>query len=158
MQKAYMNANNNRLPIEDEVDVISVGTSFIRFLEIAEILNKPVAVVTDSDGDVEAIKNKYEKYLGDNAKPQIQICFDHTVDSGELVIGKGKRPFNYNTLEPKLLKVNKLKKLNTIFGTDYKMDDEMHKYMKNQKTECALKIFDTDESIIFPEYILQAIR
>lgn len=158
VQKAYMNANNNRLPIEDEVDVISVGTSFIRFLEIAEILNKPVAVVTDSDGDVEAIKNKYEKYLGDNAKPQIQICFDHTVDSGELVIGKGKRPFNYNTLEPKLLKVNKLKKLNTIFGTDYKMDDEMHKYMKNQKTECALKIFDTDESIIFPEYILQAIR
>lgn len=153
-----MNANNNRLPIEDEVDVISVGTSFTRFLEIAELLNKPVAVVTDSDGDIEAIEKKYAKYLGNNAKPQIQICFDDTVDSGELVIGKAKHRFNYNTLEPKLLKVNKLKKLNTIFETDYKSDDEMHRYMKNHKTECALKIFKTDEDIIFPEYILQAIR
>jgi putative ATP-dependent endonuclease of OLD family len=158
VQKAYMIENNGRLPIEDEIDVISVGTSFLRFLEIAELLNKPVAVITDNDGDVEALRNKYKDYLGENAKPHINICFDKNVDSGDLVIGKDKRPFNYNTLEPKLLKVNGLKKLNKVFNTDYISDNDMHKYMKNNKTECALKIFETKEPINFPEYILQAIR
>ena len=35
VQKAYMRNNNGRLPIQDGIDVISVGTSFLRFLELA---------------------------------------------------------------------------------------------------------------------------
>jgi putative ATP-dependent endonuclease of the OLD family len=101
------------------------------------------------------LKKKYENYLGDNSKDHINIFFDATVDSGDLEIG-GKK-FNYNTLEPKFLKVNSLEKLNTIFGTTYGAVDELHKYMKSNKTECALKIFDTAEHIDFPEYILDAI-
>jgi putative ATP-dependent endonuclease of OLD family len=158
VQKAYMLQNNGRLPIEDEIDVISVGTSFLRFLEIADLLNKPVAVVTDNDGDVEAVNEKYKTYHGKNAKAHIQICFDNTVDNGKLVIGKMKNPFNYNTLEPKILKVNSLEKLNKIFGTEYTVVDDMHKYMKSNKTECALKIFDTKGTITFPDYLLKAIR
>jgi len=46
------------LPIEDEVDVISVGNSFLRFLEIAEKIKKSVVVVTDNDGNVESLKKK----------------------------------------------------------------------------------------------------
>ncbi|MED1746655.1 ATP-dependent nuclease [Brevibacillus borstelensis] len=156
VQKAYMLENNGRLPIEDEIDVISVGTSFLRFLEIADQLNKPVSVVTDNDGDLEAINKKYDNYLDKNAKSYIQICFDSTVDKGDLKLSNG--PFNYNTLEPKLLKANGLKKLNKIFGTKYTSVDEMHKFMKTNKTECALKIFETKESITFPDYILEAIR
>ena len=66
----------------------------------------------------------------------------------------GDKSFNYNTLEPKMLKVNGLKKLNTILGTTYKTEDELHKHMKEHKTDCALKIFDTKEKIDFPQYIL----
>ncbi|GFN30446.1 ATP-dependent nuclease [Paenibacillus xylaniclasticus] len=157
IQKAYMLNNDGKLPIQDEIDVISVGTSFLRFLEIAELLEKPIAVVTDNDGDLEAIYKKYDKYLGSNAKAHIKICFDSTVDKGNLKLKNGSL-FNYNTLEPKLLKANGLKKLNSIFGTDIKEIDEMHKYMKNNKTECALKIFDTEESVIFPDYLLEAIK
>ncbi|WP_372631978.1 ATP-dependent endonuclease [Cohnella sp.] len=156
VQKAYMCANEGKLPIQNEIDVISIGTSFLRFLEIAKLLNKPVTVVTDNDGDIDALKKKYKNYLGDNAKENIKICFDDEVDEGNLVIGKN--PFNYNTLEPKLLKVNNLDKLNTIFETDYTHHDDMHKYMKSKKTECALKVFETEELIVFPEYILEAIR
>jgi hypothetical protein len=29
--------------------------------------------------------------------------------------------------------------------------------MKTNKTECAIKIFDTEEEIIIPEYILESI-
>jgi putative ATP-dependent endonuclease of OLD family len=36
VQRAFMDANNGLLPIENGIDVISVGTSFLRFLEVAE--------------------------------------------------------------------------------------------------------------------------
>jgi putative ATP-dependent endonuclease of OLD family len=157
VQKAYMISNAGKLPIQDEIDVISVGTSFLRFLEIAVLINKPVTVVTDNDGDVEAVNRKYSDYLGDNVKEGIKICFDPIVDEGDLHIGKNN-PFNYNTLEPKLLKVNELSKFNTIFGTEYTDVDDMYKFMKSKKTDCALKIFETAESVVFPEYIADAIR
>jgi putative ATP-dependent endonuclease of OLD family len=156
IQKAYMLQNNGKLPIEDEIDVISVGVAFKRFLEIAEKINKEVVVVTDSDGDIEAVNTKYENYLGTNTKPNIKICFDSTVDIGNLMIGT--KPYNYNTLEPKILKSNSLSKLNIIFGTSYATEDELRKYMKSNKTECALKIFDTQEEIVFPDYIMEAIK
>ncbi len=157
IQKAYMKAYGGKLPIENGIDVISVGTAFLRFLEVAEKLNKSVSVVTDNDGDVGAVQTKYENYLGANAKLNIAICFDTTVDSGALVIGAKNKPFNYNTLEPKILKENGRDKMNTILGTDYANDDDLHKYMKANKTECALKIFETTGEIKFPQYILEAI-
>src|SRR5690606_4836280 len=104
VQKAYMTANGGRLPIEDGIDVISVGVSFLRFLEIAEKLGKRVSVVTDNDGNVEAPEKKYSNYLGSNSKKGISICYDSIVDEGEFKVGNKR--FNYNTLEPKLVKAN----------------------------------------------------
>ncbi len=156
VQKAYKDTNSGTLPIENGIDVISVGTSFLRFLEIAEKINKSVVVVTDNDGKPDVLKAKYKDYLGENAKDSIKICYDEEVDTGELVLDSTK--FNYNTLEPKLLKVNSLELLNKVFSKTYVDDDEMHKYMKNNKTECALKIFDSTEEITFPQYISDAIN
>ena len=155
VQKAYQ-VKKGKLPIENGVDVISVGTSFLRFLEIAEKIQKQVAVVTDNDGNAEALKKKYENYLGNNAKDFVKICFDEIVDTGNLEIN-GKK-FNYNTLEPKIFKVNDRNKLNTILGTSYNTDDELHRHMKANKTECALRFFDTKEDFTFPQYILDAIN
>ena len=118
VQKAYMQKNEGKLPIQNGIDVISVGTSFLRFLEIAEKMKRLVAVVTDNDGDVEALKNKYLNYLEANSKANIQICFDDTIDEGNLIINK--KAFNYNTLEPKFLKVNGIEKVNKILGTSRK--------------------------------------
>jgi len=156
LQKAYMLENKGKLPIEDEIDVISVGNSFLRFLEIAEKIYKPVVVVTDNDGDIEAVRKKYENYLGNKAKFHIKIRFDNTVDSGDLILGT--KPFNYNTLEPKMVKVNSLQNFNKILETDFNCLDDLHKYMKQNKTECALKVFDTKEELKFPDYIIEAIK
>lgn len=158
LQKAYMAENDGKLPIQDQVDVISVGTSFLRFLEIAAALQISVVVVTDNDGDVKALEQKYADYLGANAKPTIKICYDNVVDTGSLSIG-GK-PYNYNTLEPKLLKANgdDIALFNRILGTTYADADDLRKYMKHHKTECALAIFDTDEDVVFPAYIMEAIK
>lgn len=152
VQKAFMLNNDGKLPIEKGVDVISVGTSFLRFLEIAEKIGTNVAVVTDNDGNVEAVKNKYKNYLDDNVKQNIKICFDADVDTGNI------QDFNYNTLEPKFLKANSREALNKIFQTAYQSDDDLQKYMKANKTECALKIFETQETLNFPQYILDAIK
>ena len=158
VQKAYMSKNNNRLPIEDQIDIISVGISFLRFLELATVLNLNVVVVTDNDGDIVALEKKYENFINANKKDNIKICYDEIVDSGPLVIGQ--KPYNYNTLEPKLLKANNndVTLFNSILGTEFKTIDELQKYMKHHKTETALAIFDTTEDIEFPQYILEAIK
>jgi len=156
IQKAYMQLNEGRLPIQDGIEVISVGTSFLRFLEIADLLKKNIVIVTDNDGDIDAIDKKYSNYLGSNAKDYVKICVDKTVDTGNLKIGNNC--YNYNTLEPKLLKANGLAKLNRIFGTDYTDEDELRKFMNHNKTECSLKVFESTEMVEMPKYILEAIR
>lgn len=155
VQRAYLD-KYGRLPIEDEIDVISVGTSFLRFLEIAVALEKLATVVTDTDWSKEALEKKYADYLGENKKDNISICYDSEIDEGELEIG-GK-PFNYNTLEPKILKANDRATLNEIFETDFQTDDELRKYMKAHKTDCALKIFNAEQKINYPDYILESFK
>ena len=158
VQKAYMNQNNGKLPIYDQVDVISVGTSFLRFLEIAEKLDLEVAVVTDNDGSVDSIEKKYDNYIGLKKKSNIKICYDNIVDKGDLCIGDKK--FNYNTLEPKLLKANdnNISLFEEILGENFTTIDDLYKYMKNNKTDVALAIFNTKKDVKFPDYILEAIK
>lgn len=150
IQKAYLIAKGI-LPIEDGVEVISVGTSFLRFIEIADRLQKKVAIATDNDGDVDALKKKYKDYIGVNAKPNISICYDDVIDSGAL------DDFNYNTLEPKLLKANGLSLINKVLETNFTSEDELRRYMKAHKTESALKVFDYTGEIKFPDYLIKAI-
>ncbi|CAO3453654.1 FIG131328: Predicted ATP-dependent endonuclease of the OLD family [Azospirillum argentinense] len=152
VQRAYMDANGGRLPIQDGIDVISVGTAFLRFLELAEALKIPVAVVTDNDGDTTAVERKYAFYKESGT---VRICFDPIVDTGYLTI-KGK-PYNYNTLEPKLLKANDRSTLNTILGTSATTDDELRIHMRVNKTESALAIFNSKTAINYPDYIQKAI-
>lgn len=151
IQKAYWNAKA-KLPIEDGIDIISVGTSFLRFLEIAEKLQKRISVATDNDGDVVAIKKKYKDYIDTNAKEYISICYDDAVDVGSI------DGFNYNTLEPKLLKENGLIQMNNILGTTFTSEDDLRVYMKANKTDCALKVFDYSGEIKFPDYLVKAIN
>ncbi len=154
VQKAYMESNDEKLPIEDGIDVISVKLTFERFLKIAEKIDIKVAVVTDNDGNVNKLNEKYKPYV--SKSKNVKIFYDNSIDTGDLVIGDKK--FNYNTLEPKLLKVNTLENFNEIFDTKYSKIDDMHKYMKSNKTECALKIFESSVKIRYPEYIKKVIE
>ncbi|MGS0974749.1 ATP-dependent nuclease [Burkholderia glumae] len=152
VQRAYMDAHGGRLPIQDGIDVISVGTAFLRFLELARALQIPVTVVTDNDGDTAAVEKKYAAYKGEAF---VNICFDPVVDSGSLTV-KGKT-FNYNTLEPKILKTNGLATLNSVLGTSAKTEDELRVHMRANKTESALSIFNSTTPISYPDYIKRAI-
>lgn len=157
VQKAYL-SKYGCLPIENEIDVISVGTTFLRFLEIADLIKKDTIVVTDNDGDIKSLLKKYEKYVGVNKKSYIKIEYDKTthINQGTLK-SKNGGTFNYDTLEPCMLRANNLQILNKIFNLEKKSDDELIEYMVSNKTECALKLFDTTENINFPKYIEEAI-
>lgn len=62
VQRAYLD-KYGKLPIEDNIDVISArNLSFLRYLEIAKQLMIPVCVVTDNDGDTDALERKYAAY------------------------------------------------------------------------------------------------
>lgn len=141
-QKLYRQESNDKLPIEDGIDVISVQSlAFKRFLDIANLLNKNVAVITDNDGDFDTnITHKYQEYLG---QAHILISADNNND--------------LNTLEPQFFDVNKhnLPKLKSVIGypTTYTENQQIISYMINQKTDWALKLFESDEILEYPTYI-----
>lgn len=144
VQGVYRDKHDGRLPLEDGVDVIAVGSlAFNRFLAIAGPLRLHVRVVTDNDGDVAALKEKYADYL-DGAHPTIRICYDDDEER--------------RTLEPQLLKANSLEILNRILGKSYPTDGDLLDYMERHKTDCALKMFETAEPWSAPQYIADAIE
>ncbi len=135
---------DGKLPLEYGVDVISVGSlAFKRFLEIAKLLKLDVRVVTDNDGDVAALKSKYKSYMNDK-NSTIKMCYS---DNNECP-----------TLETQLLKANSPTVLNAIFGTKHEDDDALLKFMRNNKTDCALKMFETAQTWRTPDYIANAIK
>lgn len=143
VQKAYLQ-EHQKMPIQDGVDVISVhALAFKRFLEIARLLDLDVAVVTDNDGSVQKLSEKYSDYLGSKAG-RVRILFDPDED--------------FPTLEPQLLKSNSLEDLNSILGKKFQTDEELLKHMNGNKTKCALKIFSSKQIIGIPPYIKDAIK
>ena len=141
VQKAYLQ-KHGKLPIKDGIDVISVrGLAFKRFLDIAKELGVSVDVVTDNDGDhAKKVVDKYKAYA---ACKSIRIFAD--VDD-TLV-----------TLEAHLLASNNRNAFNTIFGKTFAGDAELLEHMKDNKTDCALALFDTSETIVIPDYINAAV-
>lgn len=151
VQKAFQYKNNNELPIEHGIDVISVrGLSFKRFLRIAAIIKKKVAVITDNDDDYDTnIKEKYKEF---------NECENILVAASTSIRGEGQRPLN--TLEPQFAEVNDLDKCLKLFNlkkNEYNDKDALIKYMKKNKTEWALKVFESSEQFIVPRHIDEAI-
>ena len=143
---------------EDEIEVISIGTTFLRFLELADLLKKETVVVTDNDGDIEALEKKYKNYIRLNQKEYVEICYDKETHINQGTLKKNNGNFNYDTLEPCMVRANNLKTLNKILKQDFQTEDELIKYMVNNKTECALEIFESNENINYPIYIEEAIK
>jgi predicted ATP-dependent endonuclease of OLD family len=143
VQRAYLD-KHGKLPLEDGVDVISVGgIAFKRFAEIAALLKLDVRVVADNDGDVAALEKKYGDYL-DGTTTNVRIFYDPDEC--------------YRTLEPTILKANSLETLNTILETKCADTVTLLKHMGRNKTDCALKMFETKQTWLAPGYIANAIE
>jgi putative ATP-dependent endonuclease of the OLD family len=145
-QRAYMDKNDGKLPIEDGIDVISVKLTFKRFLEIAVKINKKVAVITDNDSNYEVnITNKYRDY--------------YDIDCIKIFADKRNE---LNTLEPQFIDANSpnLEKICEAIEIDYSNYNDFDKirdYMIGNKTKWALNIFESETTFEYPQYIKDAV-
>lgn len=143
IQRAYLD-EYDMLPIDDGVDIISVRSlAFKRFLDVAKAINKEIHVVTDNDGSIYNLQKRYTEYLKDK---NIHFHFDND----EVAY----------TLEAQIVKFNELTDLNNILGRNFSSKEDLEKFMTDNKnkTECALKIFESEQKITMPPYVLDAIK
>ena len=129
-------------PIEDGVDVISMrGLALRRSLELAKTLGKPCAALRDNDGKEVA---DLTAELGD------------LIEAGSREVFIGEKSFGA-TLEPQLLSVNGDDAvMRRALGVQARAN--LLTWMTNNKTEAALRLAETGETIVPPKYFTDAIE
>lgn len=144
MQRAYID-NYGKLPIEDGIDVISVGgVAFQRYCELADIIKKHITIVTDNDGNHDMVVDRYKKF-----DDLVMLC----VESDDKL----------NTLEPSVLAVNEdnFESFRSIIyqGKDMekKSKEDIKTYMIKNKTDWSMRVFTSNQRVNYPKYILKAI-
>lgn len=156
VQLAYRKTHKGRLPIENGIDVISVGSGFLRFLELASTIHRRVLVLTDNDKKPKELKKKYGDYL---ACSHVMVSFVERVYEPHDPNGVDpKEELNWNTLEAEVLRANGLNALNSILGKSYPDEASLLKHMECNKTEVALALFEEYESVEVPEYITKGLE
>ncbi|URK16952.1 AAA family ATPase [Thalassospira sp. GO-4] len=141
IQKAYFQVHD-ALPADRGVEIISVRSlAFKRFMEIAQLMESETHVITDNDGDPARVAALYADFM---KSPNIHVHFPPEA--------------HLNTLEPQICAINTLEVLNRALGKEFQDKDAARDWMLKNKTEAALRIFDSDETIEIPEYILNAVR
>lgn len=144
IQRAYID-NYGKQPIEDGIDVVTVDSlAFQRYCELASLICKHLTVVTDNDGNVNTVINRYKKY-------------------GDLVTLCVEQDNRLNTLEPSVLAVNMddFEGFRSIIylGKDIGTRDveSILNFMIGNKTEWSMRVFTYEKNITYPQYILKAI-
>lgn len=151
IQRAYLD-EYGKLPIADGIDVIVVDSlAFKRYCDIAVMMGKKAVIVTDNDSNIQ--KNIIDKYVDYTGKPN--LIFVYELDE------------NLNTIEPSVLEANCVngeptevfKQVISKKGSMLsKNKQEILDFMKGNKAEWALRVFDGNEKINYPEYIKDAIK
>ncbi len=141
-ERFYMDEHDGRRPIEDGIDVISMrGLSLRRCLELAATINKRCAALRDNDG-----------VPADELRTGLDDLLDG--DMRRLFIGDNQTG---RTLEPQILAANPDdEKMRRILGVTDRA--ALETWMRNNKTEAALRIAETSEQLTPPVYICEAIE
>lgn len=140
VQKAYMKKHNDHLPIQDNIDVISVkGIQAKRFLTLVGDLPIRIAVVTDNDGDYD--NNITARYKGFTEKDNIEVF--------------SNKDNNQPTLEPSFVACNDEEKLTKFLN--YNGGKAISDYMQTCKSEWAYRVFSEENDFSFPQYINDSI-
>ncbi len=148
MNKFYQVVNGNE-NINDSVSIISCGgKTFKRYLDIAKLLDKKVAVITDNDSDYKVnITDNYSEYIDDN----IKIFSDD--DNGNYTFEVSIYNSNKEILEKEMLTQH--------------MSNGLLQYMLKNKTESAFRLLELLEGVgesevpinrfVIPNYIQKAL-
>lgn len=144
LEKFYEIINKNT-PAKDCVEIISInGLSFLRYLEISNILKTRTVVITDNDKSY--LNNVTNKYV-------------HFKDINFIEVFADENDTKY-TFEVSLYENNK----NLIDSSDITISEDKQTFMLNNKAESAYRILnklngdnDFAEKFVIPEYIKKAL-
>ena len=143
LSKAYRQ-HTDRTPSQDGIDIVSIrGTAFKRSLELCKAIEKDVIFLRDNDGEERAHwEQHYEELLSTKCR----------MFMGEPSLGA--------TLEPQIIKANESDTTSLLQALDLsEKTDALTWICKSEnKTEAALRIFESKESIKFPPYIIEAVK
>jgi putative ATP-dependent endonuclease of OLD family len=139
LERAFKD-ETGRLPAEAGIDIITMGgLTFKRALEVCSCLDRQAVALQDNDG---------------KSVVEITDQVAHLTKPGhrELLVSE---PEKGETLEPQIAAVNDPAVLRSILQVTGRADPTTS--MTNNKTEAALRIFDSPIRITFPSYIYEAV-
>lgn len=130
-----------KLPIDLGIDVVSMGgLTFRRALELCAALDRSSVALQDNDGrEPTDIQEELKDLLAEGKR--------------KLFVGD---PSAGTTLEPQLLHANSDDVLRGVLNLSGATDVE--RWMTNNKTEAALRIFDSKVAITMPDYVEEAVK
>ena len=157
VEKCYLDTFK-RMPIDDGIDIIAInGLSFRRFCDITISLKKTVAVITDND-----CKETPEANVDDKMKQK----YGDYYNSEHVKFFVEQDPKLY-TIEPSVLAVNSRKDADGELIPNIEFQnivcpnkeapmsfERLKDYMENNKTEWALRVFESDDKIKYPSNII----
>lgn len=139
-RRAFQDETGKTLESEG-IEALIVGTSFKRFIQVAQELDIPVACLTDDDDLDDAAKTRF----GDIGSGKVR-GFVGTKAAGR-------------TLEDQIVSAAGTANLAEIFPL-WNSDEypDLADWLKKNKTENALTLFLSDRSVPMPEYIVEAVH
>jgi putative ATP-dependent endonuclease of OLD family len=164
IKKIYLK-NFGRLPEEDGIDIIVVrGIGFKNYLNIAKPLNHPARVIKDNDGN-------YQKNIAEWAKECkdsdfIEYYSPHEEDQYSLepalIEANGDTQQDLDHLAEIMLSVQTYKNYQKSGDLnerkEFLRDWFGGKDSGGKKVDSAIRIFDSDKTITFPEYLIKAVQ
>ena len=138
-EKFFETITNEKIQ-NTNVHIISVGgTSFKRYMEVANLLNIKTAIIRDNDGDYKKnCVDNYVSYLSENTN----IFYEEYND--------------FSTFEISIYNYNK-EICDTLFSKRLRTRS-VQKYMLDEKTESAYELLsEKGDELNIPEYIVNAI-
>jgi predicted ATP-dependent endonuclease of OLD family len=166
LKKIYTQ-NHNKLPEEDGIDIIVVrGIGFKSYLEIAKHIGTMVHVVKDNDGNYQKniidYGNKYVEYdfisfyshINDDLNSLEPTLIaennkdDETLDSFARIVLSTQTYRKYNRTCKNL--TDKQSFLKEWYGTE-------GENFGGKKVDTAIRIFDSEGVIAFPDYLVEAL-
>jgi ABC-type multidrug transport system ATPase subunit len=140
LERAYSD-ETGRDPAADGIDIISMGgLTFRRALELCANLDRQAVALRDND---------------DRSEEQLRAGLTEYLSEGRrsLLVSD---PVDGPTLEPQMVAANGADTLRDVLGL--RADADVTTWMRNNKTEAALRLFDADTRVSYPPYIRGAIE
>lgn len=141
-ERCFRDLNGGKTTNKAGVDVVSMsGITFKRALELCALLDREVVALQDNDG-TPAADIKADPDLAKFLSEKRHMC-----------VGDKEKGW---TLEPQIIEFNGVDRMREVLGL--RPQDDPTTWMPNHKTEAALRILKSDETITFPDYIVEAVR